>query len=193
MNCACNMNQTRPSKSVQSLVALGVVTAPFLGTMLYLRSGGERNAYHKAAASADVPVTDGPEDWSRMAASKLDGSSFAMADLVGEPAVLYFWATWCPQCKVQRDVLNKLAGEWVGRVRTVALAVDDDASAVSRYLEGHARLSHELRASPQLLELFHVEALPTLVVIDRSRAVKAVSVGPMDAERLHSVVEPLLK
>ena len=71
--------------------------------------------------------------------------------------------------------------------------MDDDASAVSRYLEGHAALSHELRASPELLELFHVEALPTLAVIDATGRVRAVSAGPMDAERLRSVVEPLLK
>ncbi len=193
MNCACDVNSGRWRKTVNPVVALAILAAPLLGAVLYLRSGGECNACHAAAASADPPPSGDLPGWSLVSASRLDGSRFEMVELGGKPAVLYFWATWCPQCRVQRDVLNKLGGEWADRVRIVALSVDDEAFAVGRYLEGHVRLSHELRASPELLALFHVEALPTLAVIDAEGEVRTVSAGPMDAEQLRSVVEPLLK
>ena len=192
MNCACNVNQAGRPKAITAAVALGLLVAPVVGAVLYLRSGGECSACHEAAVLPN-PRLPADVDWSRAAASKLDGGHFAMAELVGKPVVLYFWATWCPQCRVQRNVLNELAGEWSDRLRIVALSVDDDASAVSRYLEGHPRLSDELLASPELLAQFHVEALPTLAAIDAIGRVRTVSAGPMDAGELRNVVEPLLK
>lgn len=193
MNCACNLDQARRPRAATAAVALGVLVAPLLGAVLYLRSSGECNACHEAAASAEPRLPGDLDEWSRAAASTLDGSRIAMTELVGKPVVLYFWATWCPQCRVQRDVLTKLAGEWGGRLRTAALSVDDDAQTVRRYLESHTPLSHELRASPELLELFQVESLPTLAVIDATGRVKTVSARPMDAAELRGVVAPLLQ
>ena len=193
MSCACHVNQGGPRKAISPVVALAILAAPVLGAVLYLRSGGECDACHRAADFGNPrPATDYGE-WSRVAASHLDGDSFAMSQLAGKPVILDFWATWCPQCKVQRDVLSDLAGKWGDRVNIAALAVDDEVSTVSRYLDDHPRLFRELLVSPGLLELFHVEALPTLVVIDAGGRVKTVSAGPMDAEQLRSVVEPLLK
>ena len=110
MHCECKVNQAGRPKAITAAVALGLIAAPLLGAALFLRSGRECNACHAAAASAD-PRPPGDLDWSGVAASKLDGSRFAMTDLAGRPAILYFWATWCPQCRVQRDVLNELGGE----------------------------------------------------------------------------------
>ena len=78
-------------------------------------------------------------------------------------------------------------------MRIAALSVDDDLPSVQRYLKTHASLSHELRASPELLELFSVEALPTLVVIDAGGRVQSFSSGLTDAVGLRRVVAPLLR
>lgn len=193
MSCACSLNLSRRAKEITAAVVLALIAAPLLGAALFAHSGRERDSCHAAVAAVDALPAHELDGWSRATVSSLDGSRFAMTDLVGRPAVLYFWATWCPQCKVQREVLTSLAGPWGDRVRIAALSLDDDASAAGRYLDGRAGLTHELRASRELLELFHVEALPTLVVIDAKGQVKAVSDGPMDAEQLRGVVEPLLK
>ena len=47
-------------------------------------------------------------------------------------------------------------------------------------------------ASPELLELFGVEALPTLVVIDARGRVQSISIGVTDAAGLRRVVAPHL-
>ncbi len=70
--------------------------------------------------------------------------------------------------------------------------MDDDVPSVQRYLRAHSSLSHELRASPELLRLFGVEGLPTLVVIDANGRVQSVSSGLTDADGLRRVVAPLL-
>jgi len=192
MSCGCNLNEVGRSKAFSSVVGLVIVAVLFVSGCLYMRSRGDCDDCSRAAASSNRTRAE-LASWNRLSATDLDGGRFPLTDLGGKPTVLYFWATWCPVCKMQRDVLNKLAGEWGGRLRTAALSVDDDAQTIRRYLESHTPLSHELRASPELLELFQVEALPTLAVIDATGRVKIVSAGPMDAAELRGVVAPLLQ
>ncbi len=160
---------------------------------MYLRSDRESHPAHDAVSTSDSESATEGGDWARLATLTLEGSRFAMANLSGKPTILYFWATWCPQCRIQRDVLNALAREWGDRVRIAALTVDDDVPSVQHYLKAHSSLSYELRASGELLRLFGVEGLPTLVVIDGNGRVHTVSSGLTDADRLRRVVEPLLR
>ncbi len=192
MSCGCNVNQAGRSRVPCPVVVLAVLTAPVLGAAIFLGSGRESHARHGPVSTSDIESPTEGGDWARLATLTLDGSRFAMADLSGKPTILYFWATWCPQCRVQRGVLNALSREWGDRVRIAALTVDDDIPSVQRYLKAHSSLSHELRASAELLWLFGVEGLPTLVVIDGNGRVQSVSSGLTDADGLRRVVAPLL-
>jgi len=42
-----------------------------------------------------------------------DQRLISQADVVGRPALLNVWATWCIACKVEHPVLNKLAAQGV--------------------------------------------------------------------------------
>ena len=192
MSCGCNVNRAGRSRVPSPVVALAILTAPVLGAAMYLRSDRESHAAYGAVSTSDSESAAEGGDWARLATLTLDGSRFAMADLSGKPTILYFWATWCPQCRVQRGVLNALSREWGDRVRIAALTVDDDVPSVQHYLKAHSSLSHELRASAELLRLFGVEGLPTLVVIDGNGRVQSVSSGLTDADGLRRVVAPLL-
>ena len=190
--CGCDLNHAGRSGAMSLVVALAILTAPVLGAVMYLRSDSEAVAHFAEVSTRDIGTPGEIADWSRLATSKLDGDSFAMSELSGKPAILYFWATWCPQCRVQREVLTTLSREWGDRLRIVALTMDDDVSSVNRYLEAHASLSHELLASPKLLRLFGVEGLPTLVVIDAKGRIQSVSSGLTDGPELRRFVSRLL-
>jgi thiol-disulfide isomerase/thioredoxin len=175
------------------VVALTLLAVPLLGGILYLRASGNPVAGHDPTASADVRSVPDATAWNRLSATRLDGRSFALSELVGKPVILDFWATWCPPCRAQRDVLHKLAGEYGDRLRIVALSVDEDEAALKRYIAEHPGGTHELRATPELIELFGVEALPTLAIIDATGRVQRVSAGLMDADDLRPIFAPLLK
>ncbi|GIK23641.1 MAG: hypothetical protein BroJett005_30550 [Ignavibacteriota bacterium] len=194
MSCGCETDRSGMKKSLSPASALLLLAAPLLGAFLYLRSGGTpADGDAPKAANTHAHAATDATAWSRMAAARLDGSSFALFELVGKPVILDFWATWCPPCRAQRDVLHKLAGEYGDRLRIVALSVDEDEAALKRYVAAHAGGTHELRATPELIELFGVEALPTLAVIDATGRVQRVSTGLMDAAELRRALAPLME
>ena len=44
-----------------------------------------------------------------------------------------FWATWCGPCRMVAPVVEKLAGEYVGRVKVMKLNTDENPDIASKY------------------------------------------------------------
>jgi thioredoxin 1 len=85
---------------------------------------------------------------------QIDLATFEALEARGaaDPAVTLvdFTARWCGPCRTLDTVLTALAGEYAGRVRFVAVDVNDE---------------------PALADRFGVRAMPTLVVWRRGREV----------------------
>jgi thiol-disulfide isomerase/thioredoxin len=104
---------------IKSIAIALMVAAP-----VYAQDGGI--ALGKTVPSATVKSLDGsPEDL-----SKVIGSG---------PAVIEFWATWCPNCKELEPTLTAAQAKYAGRVRfvTVAVAINESAERVRKHVEAH--------------------------------------------------------
>lgn len=69
-------------------------------------------------------------------AETLDGRAFEGADLAGQPAVLWFWAPWCPTCRAQAPGVNALARAHAGEVSVVGVGGLDDTAAMQGFATG---------------------------------------------------------
>ena len=63
-----------------------------------------------------------------------DGPTFE-ADVLQsvQPVVVDFYADWCPPCRMMEPAVEKLAGEFAGKVKFGKLNVDDNQEIAIRY------------------------------------------------------------
>lgn len=60
----------------------------------------------------------------------LQGKEIAVEDLLdSSPVVFCFWATWCKPCQNELDALTELKEKWEGKVKIVAVSIDDQRAA----------------------------------------------------------------
>ena len=78
-----------------------------------------------------------------------------------------FWAPWCGPCRMVSPALEKLAEEFAGRVKLVKVDVD---------------------SAPALSQRFEIQAVPTLLLLDRGE-VLARQAGAAPAPELRKWVE----
>ena len=56
-----------------------------------------------------------------------DGSALSTDDLLGQPYILHFWATWCPYCKKLQPALQKIDDMGL-KVIAASFREDNDAT-----------------------------------------------------------------
>ena len=84
-----------------------------------------RDAARPVGAAQADPVFD-------QAFPGLDGKPFALADCLGKPVVLNFWASWCPPCVKEMPDLETLHKKYP-TVHFLGLAIDS-ASNVKTFI-----------------------------------------------------------
>lgn len=126
----------------------------------------------------------------RFTADTLDGKAFEGADLAGRPVVLWFWAPWCPTCRVQAPGVSALAEEYGDRVGVVGVGGLDDADAMDHFAarvgDGVTLLEDE---EGTVWRRFGVTEQSTYVVLDARGA--TVASGHLDDGELRAVVDDL--
>jgi len=98
-------------------------------------------------------------------ATDLQGKQVDLAQLRGQPVVLYFWASWCTACKLTSPTVASFARRHP-EVRVLGVAMED-ADAARAYLGQALPPYAVLVENPAIRQAYPVRALPTTVVIDR--------------------------
>lgn len=90
-----------------------------------------------------------------------------VAERADIPVVVDLWATWCGPCRMVSPALEQVATDLAGRIKLVKVDVDKN---------------------PRLSQRFEVQAVPTLLVLDKGRTV-ARQAGAAPAPVLRQWVE----
>jgi thiol-disulfide isomerase/thioredoxin len=115
------------------------------------------------------------------AVRSLDGKPVDLAGIVGTgPAVLEFWATWCPNCKQLEPTMAAAATKYAGRVRfvTIAVSINESIERVQKHIAVHplgGTVVYDLDGNAA--SAYDAPATSYVVVIDRTGRVVYTGVG----------------
>jgi thiol-disulfide isomerase/thioredoxin len=130
--------------------------------------------------------------------------------LKGKVVVLFFWAHWCGDCKVQGPILADLLAKYrkdglavvaptqrygyISR-RTGAAAPDAELQHIRQVLDAtYPFLKTEpVPVSEAIHKRYGVSTTPTVAVVDRDGIVRVYHPGTMSAQALEAEILPLLK
>jgi thiol-disulfide isomerase/thioredoxin len=147
-------------------------------------SGAETSESKAPDAGAAVPAV---LDFS---GSTVAGDKFEGASLAGKPAVLWFWAPWCPTCRGQIEGVSALAGEYGDKVSFVGVGSLDEAPAIEDFAgDVPAAMPHLLDPEGAIWRHFGITEQSVYVVLDADS--KVVSEGYLDDAGLKDLVAGL--
>ena len=185
------------------------LAAALAAALVLLLSGcGSDGASADAGTDAGFVAGDGslvvvPEDQRvpapALSGPTLDGSTFTLADHLGEVVVLNVWASWCAPCRAEAPGLAALASEYEGSdVQFVGLDTrDSDVSArsfVSRFGVPYPNvIDRDGRLQLLFADSLPPQAIPSTVVIDTQGRVAARALGKASESTLRAMIDPLLE
>jgi thiol-disulfide isomerase/thioredoxin len=66
---------------------------------------------------------------------RLGGGALDLTSFRGRVVLVNFWATWCPACRTELPILDKLAGNRRADLAVVAITTDRDRSLVAPFVK----------------------------------------------------------
>ena len=101
-------------------------------------------------------------------ATTLDGKAFDGMSLAGKPAVLWFWAPWCPICLQQAPGVRAAVAKYAGKVNIIGVAGLDKTAAMPEFvrLAKVGQMRHIADEPGVVWKRFEVVSQSTFVLIN---------------------------
>jgi cytochrome c biogenesis protein CcmG/thiol:disulfide interchange protein DsbE len=131
--------------------------------------------------------------------ASVQGEVVRLSDLTGEPIVLNFWATWCPPCRAELPLFQRISDEVNARedasVRFVLVNLSEPPAVAHRFLAAlgidllalydaprGVQASQEgvrFDATAEVMRRYRARGMPTTLFIDAEGVVRAIKVGEL--------------
>ncbi len=117
---------TSINKSTRFLLILPMIFAFVLGLFLYKGLGTNPNQLDSILIGKPLP---------EFISTKLlhPTQTVSSQDMLGEPALINVWATWCPTCRAEHAFLNQLAEQY--SIKIFGINYHDDREQASQWLQ----------------------------------------------------------
>jgi peroxiredoxin len=126
----------------------------------------------------------------------LDGQSIQLADYLGWPLVINYWATWCIPCKQELPIIEKLHKEYGEKGVTIISvnAIDQDNIDKVQAMVGELGMTFPVLLDQDRIfaDAYQAIFFPTTYMIDASGVIREVSLGDNTEEELRDSLDRLL-
>lgn len=141
----------------RSLLSWAGIAAFAIGAQVYSARG---------LISGEPPLVPG---------TMLDGRSFDLNTLRGEPAAIYFWASWCPVCKSMQGTIDSVAQDHP----LIGVALQSgNADEVARHLkESSFGLNTLIDEDGTVGKRYGLRGVPTLFILDGQGQIRFATSG----------------
>lgn len=123
-----------------------------------------------------------------------DGGSYTLSESE-KPVYLVFWAEWCPTCRRELSVVDRLAAEYSDRVDFVALAGDSELEPTRRQADRllvSGQVKWGVDPDREIFDLYDVPFPPVTVLIAEDGSVVEAWDGLRPESELRSAIESLI-
>ena len=112
--------------------------------------------------------------------SGTDGKQVTLASLAGKPAVINFWASYCPPCRAEMPLLQRLVGQRSGI--QLVLVDEGDSNQAARSFLGSLGINQPALLDSDLSvgRAYGAIALPTTVFVRSDGTIAARHIGQLD-------------
>lgn len=153
-------------------------------------------------ATASCGKTTGDEDGPDFTASIIANAAepgqktMTLSALRGHPVLIDFWATWCGPCQAELPIVNGIARRFKNE-GVVVIGVntqDSEGRALAPILAARKGLTFPILLDDDnaISRKYHVDGLPTLVVISKDGKIAAVRTGVTGEAELERLVRKVL-
>lgn len=171
-------------------VVFGILTV-FIALFVWLMGWGILNKTAVTGNSGISRLKDPAPDFKL---PLFDDSEIQLSQLVGQPVVLNFWASWCPPCREEALHLERIWRQYKNEgVWIVGINIQDTPEDGKNHIrEFDVTYPNGLDFDGSITVQYGVIGLPTTFFVNRQGIVERRWVGPISEEQLRSWIAEMV-
>ncbi|MCW2700052.1 MAG: Alkyl hydroperoxide reductase/Thiol specific antioxidant [Blastococcus sp.] len=162
-----------------------------------VNNGGEFRFVEGTPAGAVIPVGERASA-PAFSGTLLDGGAFDSSELAGHVAVLNFWGSWCPPCRVETPMFDEVAADLADAgVQFLGIDVKETDKQFAQAFLDRFEISFPSLYDPRgevalAFRDYPANAIPSTIVLDAEGRVAAVYTGEVAEDDLRRVLDRVL-
>jgi cytochrome c biogenesis protein CcmG/thiol:disulfide interchange protein DsbE len=122
------------------------------------------------------------------------GSVTGLSALKGSPVWLNFWATWCPGCKDEMPLIERVYQKHrASGLQVVGINVQESPETVRSFIRANSFMwTFLLDSGGRTADLYYVNGLPYHVFIGADGIIKAVHPGILDEKSMNDYINQIM-
>jgi cytochrome c biogenesis protein CcmG/thiol:disulfide interchange protein DsbE len=174
-------------RSRWAVIAVAVVAIVFLGILAFGMKSAAVDRPDEEAPDFDLQFFNGYE-WEDLATASL-------SDFEGRPVILNFWASWCVECRVEADLLER---SWQayrddGVVFLGVAYIDVEPKSLEYLEEFNITYPNAPDLRSQISSKYDITGVPETFFINQAGEVVHIQLGPVNETMLTGLIDQMLE